>query len=301
METRGFFTIATGDEKYYKLANNLLKSYRLHNSQYPFTILCDRENEYTKDFDQVIILDDVKRNYEDKFRMVSDSPYYEGIFIEPDCLIYRDISCFFDLLAKESDLTSFGWNNGELSVFFEDTEKILEVYGEQIKTVPLFCPGYMFVRKTEKSKKIFRDLTEIAAWLIENYGDDAKLMANGQLRDDPIFFIAMKLNGCVCPVKPSVGKCISLPRVKKIKKISLKNAHLDVIQEREYHDCYLMHFTTRRCVEEGLYWHQSICLRMCGDHYPSFLISVFEKKVFYLLLHFFKKVKYCLKSKLKKD
>lgn len=50
MINRGFFTIATGDEKYYRFANNLLKSYRLHNTKYPFAILCDRENQYTKDF-----------------------------------------------------------------------------------------------------------------------------------------------------------------------------------------------------------------------------------------------------------
>ena len=46
---RGFFTIATGNEKYYKYASYLLKSYRLHNRDYPFAILCDREKEYTKD------------------------------------------------------------------------------------------------------------------------------------------------------------------------------------------------------------------------------------------------------------
>ena len=78
---RGFFTIATGNEKYYKFASNLLKSYRLHNLKYPFAILCDRENEYTKDFDQVVLLDNVKNSYQDKFRMLIDSPYQEGIFM----------------------------------------------------------------------------------------------------------------------------------------------------------------------------------------------------------------------------
>ena len=155
MINRGFFTIATGNEKYYMLASNLLKSYRLHNSEYPFAILCDRENEYTKDFDQVVILDNVKNSFLDKFRMLIDSPYQEGIFIEPDCLIYRDISCFFDMLAKESDLSSFGWNNGLLTTFFDSTERIIEKYGEDIKTTPLFCPGYFFVRKQNKHRFSF--------------------------------------------------------------------------------------------------------------------------------------------------
>ena len=46
-----------------------------HNTKYPFAILCDRENKYTKDFDQVVLLDNVKNNYHDKFRMLIDSPY----------------------------------------------------------------------------------------------------------------------------------------------------------------------------------------------------------------------------------
>ena len=56
--TRGFITIATGKEMYYKLALNLLKSYRLYSrNPLPFAIMCDRENDYTKQFDQVVILE----------------------------------------------------------------------------------------------------------------------------------------------------------------------------------------------------------------------------------------------------
>lgn len=47
--------------------------------------------------------------------MLIDSPYQKGIFIETDCLIYRDISVFFYMLAKESDFSSFGWNDGKLT------------------------------------------------------------------------------------------------------------------------------------------------------------------------------------------
>ena len=56
--TRGFITIATGKELYYQLAKNLLLSYKLFTDQpYPFAIMCDRENEYTKDFDDIVILE----------------------------------------------------------------------------------------------------------------------------------------------------------------------------------------------------------------------------------------------------
>lgn len=44
MSSRGFVTIATGDEKYYKLAVRLVRSYRDHCSDnVPFAIICDQK------------------------------------------------------------------------------------------------------------------------------------------------------------------------------------------------------------------------------------------------------------------
>ena len=66
--TRGFITIATGKELYYQLAQNLLKSYRLYSrNPMPFAILCDRENTYTEQFDQTVILEHPLNSFWDKF------------------------------------------------------------------------------------------------------------------------------------------------------------------------------------------------------------------------------------------
>ncbi len=55
---RGFVTIAAGTGRYYKLAVNLLDSYRFHAIHpKPFAIICDRENEYTAQFDCVILME----------------------------------------------------------------------------------------------------------------------------------------------------------------------------------------------------------------------------------------------------
>ena len=46
--TRGFITIATGRDKYYEMAKNLVLSYRLFcDNPLPFAIMCDKEYEYT--------------------------------------------------------------------------------------------------------------------------------------------------------------------------------------------------------------------------------------------------------------
>ena len=300
MIKRGFFTIATGNEKYYKFASNLLKSYRLHNSNYPFGILCARENEYTEIFDQVVILDNVNNNYLDKFRMLIDSPYQEGIFIEPDCLIYKDISCFFDMLAKESDFSSFGWNDDKLSHWFDDSRTIIEKYGSIIQEIPLFCPGYIFVRKTNKCRKMYNDLLELSDWIMNNTIDDnPKLIGGSGLRDDPIFCIAMKLNGFVCAEKPSVGKCINYPRVKRVLRINIRKGVLDVVQEREYYNCNLLHFSTRRCVEEGLYWHQCVVLKLINKKVSNFIIGLMESRFFIECFQVLRKIKYAIVHRVK--
>ncbi|MBE6790832.1 MAG: hypothetical protein E7535_06555 [Ruminococcaceae bacterium] len=42
---RGFVTLATGNVKYYNMALNMLNSFRIHNPDVPFAIVCDREND----------------------------------------------------------------------------------------------------------------------------------------------------------------------------------------------------------------------------------------------------------------
>lgn len=68
--THGFITIATGDEQYYRMAVNLLRSYRYFTgSALPFAVLADRENEYTAEFDDVRLFPEARRNYLDKLGM----------------------------------------------------------------------------------------------------------------------------------------------------------------------------------------------------------------------------------------
>ena len=74
--TKGFFTIATGDEHYYRIAANLVRSYkRCSQTPLPFAILADRENEYTQAFDQVIRLPAPQNNYLDKLTVFPYLPY----------------------------------------------------------------------------------------------------------------------------------------------------------------------------------------------------------------------------------
>ena len=90
---RGFVTIATGDERYYILARNLLRSYR-QNTATPmrFAVIADRHNQYTEEFDNAVILDNPTNSWMDKLTLLTSCPYDENLFLDADCLVYRDIN-----------------------------------------------------------------------------------------------------------------------------------------------------------------------------------------------------------------
>ena len=89
-KTRGFVTMAVGKDYYYLLAKNLLISYKFHNpAPFPFAIICDKENETSALFDDVVIIDSPSYSYLDKLRLAELAPYDETIFIDADSLMIR--------------------------------------------------------------------------------------------------------------------------------------------------------------------------------------------------------------------
>ena len=108
MTERGFVTIATGKTHYYRIAKNLLDSYRVNASgAFPFAIICDRENEYTAAFDKVVMLDNPTHSYMDKLRLFDCLPWEETIFIDADCLVYGDIDRWWKLFEENGSPAPF--------------------------------------------------------------------------------------------------------------------------------------------------------------------------------------------------
>ena len=298
--TRGFITLATGNKKYYKMAVNMLHSFRLHNPDTPMAILCDGENEYTAEFDNVVVLKKAYKDYRDKFSLLVEAPYDETIFIEPDCLIYHNLEFFWDLLARESDFSCFGWNDGGIDCWFktpETKQRLLEIIPElNGKTdAPHFNPGYFFVRKSDKTQKMYNECISIAERL---KSDDllstyTPILCNGKLRDDQIFDITMSINDFIANEKPRVGKCIFLPAKYKINKIDLEKGRLDVTDKngKQFTDCSLLHFSTRKAMEEGLYLWQCTLLKTLYPRKKSFSLTVLNCKVAEILFSAFRYVK----------
>ena len=163
--SRGFVTIATGKEHYYRIAANLLCSYRLHAGAWPFAIICDRENEYTAVFDKVVLMGKPTHSYMDKLRLFDCLPWDETIFIDADCLVYGDIDRWWALFEENgSDFSVFGCAYEDLETdkgWFRTAG--MGKYRDQIHFVPSFSGGIYFLRRTETCRQVFEIAKEAAA------------------------------------------------------------------------------------------------------------------------------------------
>ena len=190
---RGFVTIATGDIRYYKIARNLLISYRRFASKgYPFAIICDRETELIKEFDHHIIIDDPSNNYMDKLKLFRELPFEETIFIDADCLAYGNLDEWWDLFHEADDFSLFGFAYSDLSCgkgwFSPDG---MGKYRDEISFIPSFNGGVYYLRNTAKCEKVF----EIANECARHYSD---YHFRGFIKpaDEPVLALAMAVLDC---------------------------------------------------------------------------------------------------------
>lgn len=190
---RGYVTIATGSTHYYKLACNLLSSYRRNGGgAWPFAIIAEEENEYTKSFDQVILMSKPAHSYLDKLRLVECLPYEETIFIDADCLVYGTIDEWWSFFENGSDFSCFGRVIEDLKTdqgwFRWDG---MGGFKNQIHFIPSFSGGIYYIRRTQTAQKVF----ELAKYAVEHYNDYPFAIFNTPA-DEPVLAFGMAICDC---------------------------------------------------------------------------------------------------------
>lgn len=193
-QSRGFITIATGKEEYYRIAAYLVRSYRRFSSNpLPFAILCDRENEYTSLFDDVILYPNGATNsYLDKLDLGMYLPYDETIFIDADCLAYGDLNALFDCFRNADDFSCFGrvLPLEDKTGWFEYEN--LGTLQDKVTYVVGLHGGIYYMRKSETARAVF----DTAKSLIPDYKTfhfKGKFDTPG---DEPLVALSMALNQC---------------------------------------------------------------------------------------------------------
>ena len=190
-QSRGYVTVATGNELYYKMAANLLRSYRGRGAgRYPFAIICDRKNEYTELFDEVVVQQEYRGSTVDKLLM-RFSPFQESIFLDADTLILENIDDLWGVFGESDDVSAFG---RKLPLDAQDGWFTYEGSGRYkplVKYLLSMNGGIYYFKKTERAEKVFDDALNV----IKAYAEiDFKYFDTPQ--DEPLMAMAMVINGC---------------------------------------------------------------------------------------------------------
>ena len=191
---KGFVTVATGKEQYYVLARNLLRSYR-DNCTNPvrFAVISDQENEYTNEFDDVVILKNASCSWMDKMEILKVCPYDENIFIDADCLVYKDINFLWEIFKEADDFSCFGKKlplNSQEGWF---TREVTEKYS--IHFITHLHGIIYFVRSGSKIDQMY----SLCQRIISDYHSITFSAFNNVLADEPVFALAMSVMN-FCPV-----------------------------------------------------------------------------------------------------
>ena len=233
---RGFVTIATGDAKYYRMALNLLKSYRKNSKDdVPFALLCDRDCPEARAFDTFVLMENVHSSYLDKLSLYQYTPYAQTIFIDADALILSDtrvlwqdyepteaFSCYGKTLPLDS---KNGW------FFYEDMGELKD----SIHYIVSMHGGLYYLRESEGCRRVF----EKALSLANEYGKYT--FANFKKpADEPVLALSMALEGC--KPHPKQERILFVPSFEGTLRVNRKG---EVMQGFRKADAVVLHFANR--------------------------------------------------------
>ena len=201
--TRGFVTMATGNDNYYRIARNLLRSYRYFSANpMPFSLICDRKGPLTEAFDDVIILNEPTYSYLDKLKLPEYVPYDETIFVDADCLAYRDLNDFWEAFEGGTDFSVFGtdYPTDWPWAWFKCAD--VGEFASQIQTIPDFIGGVYFFRKSEQ----LITFSETCNYILDNY-QRFRFRQFSEPADEPVFALAMAIHGYATAGEKSLPVC----------------------------------------------------------------------------------------------
>lgn len=237
--TKGFITLATGDERYFKMALNLLKSYRLFSDDpLPFAILADRHNQYTEQFDEVIILENAKCSYLDKLSILINCPYDETIFIDADCLAYHDLNDYWNVCDFSNTLTCFGNSfplDNKTNGYFKKED--IGEFTNQIKFIPHVHGGVYFIKNNSQCNDIFK----LAMKINENYNNYKFTHFDKHPADESILALCMAVFDCR-PIVEKGWHLIFYPDLKNFKADILQGTNSCMKYGEFVTNAYLIHW-----------------------------------------------------------
>lgn len=184
MNENGILTLAFGTDKYINMAINLGRSIRLNSPNIKTAIVTDSENfELSNFYDVIIPLNTVfGKNVEQKLYLDKYSPFDKTLYIDSDCLVFRDLEFAFDLFRDSRAIaigTEFFFPGDDCA--FADVNIVTKNLG--IKKIPRFNGGVYYVSKTSiqpnilaKARGFIDDYKELGFWSFRDQGPADELL-----------------------------------------------------------------------------------------------------------------------------
>lgn len=253
---KGFVTIATGREEYYRLAHNLLLSYKYHTKEpLPFALLCDRKNEYTSDFDHIVLIDKPYCSCLDKLRLLDLAPYEEDIFVDADSLAYKDLNGLWDIFKGCSSFCTLGTRLSLQSEkgWFKRCD--VGEFQDRVHFCVMFQGGVYYIRRSEESLSYF---LKVCNYILKNY-KKYRFKLFPYPVDETIFALASAI--CNYPPQMDWKKVFCYLPMSDILKIDISKGILEYTMTRNseacfYNDSFFVHFGTF-ATRESLYEEQA--------------------------------------------
>lgn len=207
MEKRCIVTIAVGKVYYLKLAENLLRSFILWNQQNDLHFLLVTDNtdyfsQYTglpKIHIKVISLDESDRSFTSKFKLFEHVIAEENIFIDADCLVYKQLDFVFDVF-KGKNFSAIG-SNISTGNFFCDVKTMMEKFS--IPAMPKFVGCIYYFKNNPIAQSVFQKASEFK----NDYDALGFVRLAGKENEEPLLAVAMALNNETLVPNDGTIKC----------------------------------------------------------------------------------------------
>lgn len=201
--SRGFVTIATGDDRFYELAVNLLRSYRFFSKEpMPFALICEEKKGCCKEFDDVILLENPHRSYLDKLCLPEYAPYDETIFIDSDCLALKDLNDYWAAFEGATDFSAFGTQLEPDIEWGWFRKEDAGVFSGRIQSIPEFIGGVYYLRKSEE----LASFAETCRYVLEHYYD-FRFRQFEDPADETVYVLSMAVHGFTTAKEKSLPVC----------------------------------------------------------------------------------------------
>lgn len=149
--------MAFGRDRYVRMARCLGKSIRMVNENVKTAIVTDRTERDFESYDYKVKLDKSKgKGVTQKLYLNHYSPFGETLFIDSDCIVYKNIDMIWEEYRKYGDFVVEIEGYAEKSDEYQwskNMKKTLE--GAGIERIPLYNGGVYYFKKSSKTEKVF--------------------------------------------------------------------------------------------------------------------------------------------------